>query len=249
MPIEPTDPRSDHWVITNLPGKRCLSFRPGGDGLTQAFLMWTSPESAGYEKLPIAQQIAAIREQLVAGPAWVASSKLVQRAAKGLENTADLYLEYSGQVKAKRLFTQGGKVGMIGDAAYCGTPVSGAGTTLSLVGAYILAGELAKHAGPAAAVGGGDVKAGFQAYEAWMAPFAAGLQDLPPGVPQIALPTTNWGIRVLHTAVGTALWLSKWKAVQWVAGWVFRDEGSQVVLPDYSEYEIKSSAESSEVDA
>jgi 2-polyprenyl-6-methoxyphenol hydroxylase-like FAD-dependent oxidoreductase len=201
--------------------------------------MWTSPDSAGYEKLPKAQQIDAIRKQLLADPAWVGASKLVQRAAKGLENTNDLYLEYSGQIKAKHLSTPGGKIGMIGDAAYCGTPVSGAGTTLSLVGAYILAGELAKH--------GDDVKAGFQAYEAWMAPFAAGLQDLPPGVPQIALPATNVGIQILHTALGTAMWLSKWKVAQSALGWVFRDDGARVPLPDYSEYEceVKSSAESS----
>ncbi|KAJ9118096.1 hypothetical protein QFC22_003995 [Naganishia vaughanmartiniae] len=239
MPLEPSDTRSDYWVITNLPGKRCLSFRPGGDGLTQAFLMWTSAESAGYEKLPMAPQIDAIRKELLAGPDWVRDSKLVQRAAKGLDNTKDLYLEYSGQVKAKHLSTPGGKIGMIGDAAYCGTPVSGAGTTLSLVGAYILAGEIAKHSD--------DPKAGLQAYEAWMAPFAAGLQELPPGVPQIALPASNFGIRILHSVIGTVLWLSKWKAAQWVGGWVFRDTRAELPLPDYSKYEVKASAGSSDL--
>lgn len=120
---------------------------------------------------------------------------------------------------------------MIGDAAYCGTALSGAGTTLSLVGAYILAGELARHAH--------DPRAGFKAYEAWMAPFAAQLQDLPPGVPQIVLPQTEFGIRVLHRVGSLLLWLSKVKAVQWAAGKVFAPgEVDRIPLPDYREYEV-----------
>ncbi|KAJ9092644.1 hypothetical protein QFC21_006708 [Naganishia friedmannii] len=231
MPNDPSDTRSDLWVITNLPGKRCLSFRPGGDGLTQVFLMWTSPDSAGYEKLPVAQQIAATRDQLLSGPSWIATSKLVQRAAKGLENTKDLYLEYSGQIKAKHLSTPGGKIGMIGDAAYCGTPVSGAGTTLSLVGAYVLAGELAKHPG--------NTKAGFRAYEAWMKPFAEECQKLAPGAPHIALPATTLGINALHSTLKTMLWMSKRKSFRWVLAKMFSDTASQVPLPDYRQFEVE----------
>ena len=33
---------------------------------------------------------------------------------------------------------------MIGDAGYCATPLSGQGTSLALVGAYVLAGELGR---------------------------------------------------------------------------------------------------------
>jgi 2-polyprenyl-6-methoxyphenol hydroxylase-like FAD-dependent oxidoreductase len=36
-----------------------------------------------------------------------------------------------------------GRVVLVGDAAYCASPVSGAGAMISLVGAYRLAGELA----------------------------------------------------------------------------------------------------------
>jgi hypothetical protein len=47
IPVEETDTNVDQWMITHLPGRRCLSFRPGGDGTLQAFLMWVSPDSAG----------------------------------------------------------------------------------------------------------------------------------------------------------------------------------------------------------
>ena len=36
-----------------------------------------------------------------------------------------------------------GRVALVGDAAYCAAPLSGMGTTLAIVDAYVLAGELA----------------------------------------------------------------------------------------------------------
>lgn len=193
--------------------------------------------TAGYEKLPQAEQIAAIRSHLLSGSSE--STPVVQRAARGLDNLTDVYLEYTGQIKAKRLVSPGGKISMIGDAAYCGTPVSGAGTTLSLVGAYVLAGELAKHH---ALNLGNSVKEGMEAYEKWMKPFAEGCQRLPPGVPGIALPETEWGIALLHRVLGMAVWTAKTRAVKWAGERFFGGEDAGIALPDYSHYEVGKSA-------
>lgn len=35
-----------------------------------------------------------------------------------------------------------GRVALVGDAGYCASPLSGMGTSLALVGAYVLAGEV-----------------------------------------------------------------------------------------------------------
>jgi 2-polyprenyl-6-methoxyphenol hydroxylase-like FAD-dependent oxidoreductase len=40
-----------------------------------------------------------------------------------------------------------GRVVLLGDSAFCASPISGQGTSLAVVGAYILAGELAAAAG------------------------------------------------------------------------------------------------------
>jgi len=56
-----------------------------------------------------------------------------------------------------------GRVALVGDAAYSPSPRSGQGTSLALVGAYILAAELAQ--------GGRDHEAAFARYEARMRPF------------------------------------------------------------------------------
>jgi flavin-dependent dehydrogenase len=63
-----------------------------------------------------------------------------------------------------------GRVGLIGDAAFSSSPYSGQGTGLALVGAYLLAGELA--------AAGWDPAAGFAAYEQRMRPFVEAIQEI-----------------------------------------------------------------------
>ncbi|MGH3971011.1 MAG: FAD-dependent oxidoreductase, partial [Mycobacterium sp.] len=50
-----------------------------------------------------------------------------------------------------------GRVSLVGDAGYCPGPAVGGSTSLAVVGAYVLAGELAR--------AGGDYQAAFTAYE------------------------------------------------------------------------------------
>jgi 2-polyprenyl-6-methoxyphenol hydroxylase-like FAD-dependent oxidoreductase len=52
-----------------------------------------------------------------------------------------------------------------GDAGYCGSPASGQGTSMALVGAYVLAGELR--------AADGDHEAAFAAYEHELRDYAA----------------------------------------------------------------------------
>jgi 2-polyprenyl-6-methoxyphenol hydroxylase-like FAD-dependent oxidoreductase len=63
-----------------------------------------------------------------------------------------------------------GRVGLIGDAAFSSSPMSGQGTGLALVGAYLLAGELAS--------AGWDPAAGFAGYEARMRSFVEANQEI-----------------------------------------------------------------------
>ncbi|MEV6952461.1 FAD-dependent monooxygenase [Streptomyces sp. NPDC051183] len=50
-----------------------------------------------------------------------------------------------------------GREALLGDADHCASPASGQGTSLALVGAYVMAGELA--------AARGDHRAGLAAYE------------------------------------------------------------------------------------
>lgn len=63
-----------------------------------------------------------------------------------------------------------GRVGLLGDAAFSSSPMSGQGTGLALVGAYLLAGELA--------AAGWDPDAGFARYEERMRSFVEANQEI-----------------------------------------------------------------------
>lgn len=81
----------------------------------------------------------------------------------------DFYLDTLSQVHLDRW--SAGRVALVGDAAYCASVASGQGTSLALVGAYVLAGELAAAR---------DHEEGFANYEAEMREFVAANQKLGP---------------------------------------------------------------------
>ncbi|EFL28761.1 monooxygenase, FAD-binding [Streptomyces himastatinicus ATCC 53653] len=63
-----------------------------------------------------------------------------------------------------------GRVALLGDAGYCGSPASGQGTSMALIGAYVLAGELK--------AAGGDHTTAFAAYERELRDFVTANQNL-----------------------------------------------------------------------
>ncbi len=61
-----------------------------------------------------------------------------------MDKSDDLYFDLISQIKMDKWHQ--GRVVLLGDAGYCASPLSGQGTSLALVGAYILAGELKRFA-------------------------------------------------------------------------------------------------------
>jgi 2-polyprenyl-6-methoxyphenol hydroxylase-like FAD-dependent oxidoreductase len=110
-----------------------------------------------------------------------------------MDAAPDFYFEAISQVRSPSFAR--GRIAVLGDAAWCATPISGMGTTLALLGAYVLAGELAAH---------DDHGEAFAAYEAVMRPYVRKAQKLPPGTPRIANPRTRAGVRLLNTAARLA---------------------------------------------
>ncbi len=84
-----------------------------------------------------------------------------------MEKTEDFYFDSITQVKMKS-WTKG-RVALLGDAGFCASPLSGQGTSLALVGAYVLAGEL--HAA------NGDFPLAFKRYNERLHAFVAANQS------------------------------------------------------------------------
>ncbi|MFL6121549.1 FAD-dependent monooxygenase [Actinophytocola sp.] len=81
----------------------------------------------------------------------------------------DFYLDTLSQVHLDRW--SNGRIALVGDAAYCASVASGQGTSLALVGAYVLAGELAAAQ---------NHEQGFAGYETEMREFVTANQKLGP---------------------------------------------------------------------
>lgn len=73
---------------------------------------------------------------------WSAKSIL-----QDMYDSKNFYCERLGLVKLDSWFD--GNVALVGDAAYCPSPLTGMGTTSGLVGAYVLAGEISRCCGNA----------------------------------------------------------------------------------------------------
>lgn len=85
-----------------------------------------------------------------------------------MNDSDDFYFDVMAQIKMDS-WTKC-RVALLGDAGYCASPLSGQGTNLAIVGAYILAGELKSAEG--------DYSMAFKRYNELMRPFVDANQDL-----------------------------------------------------------------------
>jgi 2-polyprenyl-6-methoxyphenol hydroxylase-like FAD-dependent oxidoreductase len=150
------------WMLDHQDQGRSAGLRPLKDD-TRAMAMLSFP-SADFEvdHRDIEAQKNLLRERM-AGLGW-----LTPRILAHLDDTPDFYLDQVAQVVMDRW--SHGRVGLIGDAAFCSSPMSGGGTGLALVGAYLLAGELA--------AAGWDPEAGFAGYETRMRSYVEANQEI-----------------------------------------------------------------------
>jgi 2-polyprenyl-6-methoxyphenol hydroxylase-like FAD-dependent oxidoreductase len=154
----------DRWLIDYQESGtgRSAGLRPIQDA-TRAMAMFSFlADDCDIDYRDVAAQKGLLRERM-AGLGWLAP-----RILADLDDTADFYLDQVAQVVMDRWSS--GRVGLLGDAAFCSSPLSGAGTGLALVGAYLLAGELA--------AADWDPQAGFAAYEARMRSFVEANQEI-----------------------------------------------------------------------
>jgi len=182
IPKKETDTQWARWYTA--PGSRVMMIRPDNQGTVRASFSFLSDDTS-YQKLSNSEQKKILKEKL-SGAGWEA-----KRLAEEIEKNNDVYFDSVSQVLAPRWFNK--RAGMIGDAAYCPTPLTGMGTTLAITGAYLLAGELARN---------GKHEDAFAAYEKRMRPFVEDVQRLPPGVPWLAHPKSKFGVAVVNTVAG-----------------------------------------------
>ncbi|WP_194837890.1 FAD-dependent monooxygenase [Nocardia sp. XZ_19_369] len=111
--------------------------------------LYFAAELLDYDRRDLDAQKRLLAERF-AGDGWE-----MPRLLEYLAASSDLYLTPVSQVRMDTWSK--GRIVLLGDACACASPLSGRGTSQALIGAYILAGELATAAG--------DYAAAFASYE------------------------------------------------------------------------------------
>ncbi|MFE7272671.1 FAD-dependent monooxygenase [Streptomyces sp. NPDC057623] len=138
---------SHELTMWNVPGLAAALYAVGDGDDVHAFLNFAHPEPP-YDAFrnPEAQRdlVAAV----FADAGWEVPGMLA-----ALRDADDLFFDGVSQIRMPRWSS--GRVALVGDAAYAPSFLTGQGSSLALVGAYMLAGSLADR----------DHAAGFAAYE------------------------------------------------------------------------------------
>ena len=203
----------DGWFqLFNAPGGLVASARPGRlPGQTKAGLSFRSAPLSYDRRDPAAQRrVVAGR---FAGVGWQ-----VPRMLRAMDTADDFFLDSMAQVELESWSR--GRAVLVGDAGYCPTPLTGLGTSLALVGAYVLAAELA--------AADGDHRAAFAGYDRVMRPYVARAQQLPPGGASGYAPSSGFAIGARNLSMRA---MNHWPMRNLLAA-QFAKAGD-IALPDY----------------
>ncbi|MFF7503730.1 FAD-dependent monooxygenase [Streptomyces lavendulae] len=211
IPRTPAD--TDLWRWHSAGRGRSVTLRPDNLGTIRATLAFMS-DVRGLDELD-RDGIVTVLRRTFADVGWAAP-----RVLAALDD-APLYFDAIGQ--ARMPSWSSGRTVLLGDAAYCSSPISGMSTSLALTGAYVLAGELAAHP---------HHRTAFARYEAVMRPYVDRAQKLPPGTPRIANPRTRGGVVMMNTVLRVAAGPVAAR-VGALASRLFTPAAEAIDLPDY----------------
>jgi len=224
IPPQPGD--ANVVTIYHAPGGRAMATRRDNPRALQAYLMTTADCAALASALregPAAQHeaLAVIFE----GCGWQSA-----RILEGMRSAEDFYAQEVGQVKMDAWSE--GRVVLLGDAAFCPSPITGMGTSCALVGAYVLAGEIARSCRDAEADG---VLVALKEYERRLRPFVEKAQAVSSLYPRIACPESQWVIWLIHTVI----WLITTLRLDKLGSMLLSDDVGGWDLPSYSELNVQ----------
>ena len=175
----------DTMVAFSAPS-RTAGLYPVGDGShARVVLLWRAPHPHDFDRHDLGAQRAVIRA-MYGDLGWK-----IPRLLAELEHADDLYLDSISQVLMDT-WTRG-RVALVGDAGYSPAPAVGGGTSLAVIGAYLLATELK--------AAGGDHVRGFTAYEEALRPVVDHSRSIGPTILRTIIPTSQAQVWVTAQAI------------------------------------------------
>jgi 2-polyprenyl-6-methoxyphenol hydroxylase-like FAD-dependent oxidoreductase len=189
------------FSMYNIPCKQ-VAIYSNKENQTTTFFIFTSPQKLSVDHHDTEQQ-----KQILIANFENAGWKCPQLLS-AIDTTTDFYFDSVSQVKMDAWFK--GRIALVGDACYCPSLLSGKGSTLAMVGAYILAGELKK--------AGGNYQEAFRQYQLALQPFMEKKQRSAQSFAKSFVPKTHFGIwlrnqvfRLMAVSVFSKLFLNQFR--------------------------------------
>ena len=221
-----TVPRHDSddqwWNWQHAPGSLGVHLRPDNLGTTRAILTFVC-DVHGLEDLKRADQIAILRRTF-ADVGDVATRILAEL------DDAPMYFDAAGTVRTPHWSK--GRVALLGDAAFCNATFGGVGTSLALIGAYVLAGELSRT---------NDHRAALTRYEHYMRLHAESAGQVSPNTLRRANPRTRAGIQALHAGARLVASPAGRTTMKLLGKRLVHVAADDIRLPDYSDVPVTTS--------
>lgn len=171
----------DRWRWYSAVGGRQVHLRPDPYGTTRAILSYAGDDGLAQRDRDDALRV--LRERY-ADAGWQAP-----RVLDGFDSSDDVYIDELTQIRMPGWHR--GRVCVIGDAAWCVTPMGGGGSSLALTGGYVLAAFLSQVDGP---VDRDRLDEALSSFDGWMRPLVDQIQGIPRGMLRLAYPHTRLGL-------------------------------------------------------
>jgi 2-polyprenyl-6-methoxyphenol hydroxylase-like FAD-dependent oxidoreductase len=168
-------------AIYNTPGKVAAMYPVRQTGEARVGFLFRHEQQFVYDHRDKDQQKTLLHE-VYAGEGWE-----VPRLLAELDEAEDLYFDSISQVIMNTWSR--GRVTLVGDAGYSPGPAVGGGTTIAMVGAYVLAGELSR--------AGADPAAALPEYEMKMNDFVRRTRKLGTTTMRTLIPATPGQVRLM----------------------------------------------------
>jgi 2-polyprenyl-6-methoxyphenol hydroxylase-like FAD-dependent oxidoreductase len=166
------------FVAHNTPGRMAGCYAVRGRAGLVGVLAFATPPGFAFDPGDDARKRDLVAAAF-AGGGWE-----VPRLVAAMRTAEDFFFDTVSQIRMPAWTA--GRVALVGDAAHAPALLSGQGTSLALIGAYVLAGELA--------AAGGDPAVAFPAYERALRPFVERNQRLASSGGAALIPRTRTGL-------------------------------------------------------
>lgn len=199
FPILAEEGDSPYARVQKAPNGRSALIRPAINGVSSAYL-WQRAKSDGLAEAAL--QTREEQKQALKS-VFVDVGGLVPRIIREMEKADCFYFERLAQIHMPSWSI--GRCTLVGDAAYCGTPLTGESAHLAILGAYVLAGELSQRPD--------DPAAAAEAYEKRLRTYVEETQHISSVIPRLAHPTSSFGVWAVRNVFRLVAWSGVFKYI------------------------------------